>query len=80
MRRLANFESGVSGYVKAIATVSVYFPVDHRGEAEICCDQCKYFRRSTKSCGLAIGEICEYPMRHVGSRCPLKLEENDETV
>ena len=58
------------------ATVDVFFPVDKRGAADVCCYQCWYFRRNYQTCGLN-GEICQYPSKFVGSMCPLKLEGND---
>ena len=76
MFRLANFEGGVSSYVHAVATVEVYFPVDAKGNAEICCRQCPYFRTSSNSCALN-GEVCAYPNKYVGARCPLTPKEED---
>jgi hypothetical protein len=75
---MADFESGVSSYVMAEATVTVAFPVDHRGNADISCYQCYYFRRNYQTCGLN-GEICQYPNRYVGSLCPLKLKNENKT-
>lgn len=72
-----NFESGVAAYIKATATVEVYFPVDAKGNADISCNQCKYFRRQSRSCGLN-SEICQYPEHYVGGFCILKLEEEKE--
>lgn len=75
---MANFDSGVASYIHASAVVDVFFPVDRRGNADISCEQCYYYRRQSRSCALN-GEICEYPTRYVGSHCPLRLvEEGDE--
>ena len=71
---MADFDSGVSAYIHAQATVDVYFPVDWRGNADICCDQCVYFRRNYKTCGLN-GEVCQYPSNYVGASCPLTPTE-----
>jgi len=71
---MSNFETGVSGYVEAEATVRVFFPIDLRGNAEICCRQCYYFRTSSSSCALN-GEICQYPNKYVGASCPLRRTE-----
>ena len=68
------FESGVSSYVHARAIVDVFFPVDKRGNAEINCFQCYYFRRNYQTCGLN-GEIVAFPNKFVGQCCPLKPEE-----
>ena len=74
---MPDFESGVASYVHGQATVDVFFPVDHRGNADICCYQCWYFRRNNQTCGLN-GEMCQYPSKYVGSNCPLKLIEKQE--
>lgn len=68
---MANFESGVKSYIHAQATVDIFFPVDLKGNADISCNQCYYFRRQSRSCALN-GEICQYPERYVGDSCPLK--------
>lgn len=72
---MANFDNGVASYIHAQAKVDVFFPVDRRGNADISCNQCFYFRRSYKTCGLN-GEVCQYPEKYVGASCPLeKMEE-----
>lgn len=68
---MANFDSGVASYIHAQAKVYVVFPVDARGNADISCNQCYYFRRSYKTCGLN-GEVCQYPEKYVGASCPLE--------
>ena len=68
---MASFDSGVASYIHAQAKVDVFFPVDARGNADISCSQCYYFRRSYKTCGLN-GEVCQYPEKYVGAACPLK--------
>ena len=74
---MASFESGVASYIETEAVIRVFFPVDHKGNADISCGQCYYFRRNYRSCGLN-GEICEYPERYVGSHCPLREREEVE--
>ena len=69
---MSRFESGVSSYVHAAATVTVHFPVDNKGNAEINCAQCFFFREASRRCGLT-GEISEYPSKYVGSKCPLEV-------
>lgn len=78
---MADFESGVAEYVHAQAVVDVYFPVDFHGNADISCEQCYFFRRSYKTCGLN-GEVCQYPNKYVGGSCPLHIaeEENNNTM
>ena len=53
---MANFDTGIKEYIVAHATVTVCFPVDWKGNADICCDQCFFFRRNYKTCGLN-GEV-----------------------
>lgn len=74
---MANFESGVSRYIHAYATVHVGFPVDLKGNPDVSCSQCYYFRKNYKTCGLN-GEICEYPQNYIGSHCPLKILEEEQ--
>lgn len=73
---MANFESGVASYVHARATVDIWFPVDAKGNADISCNQCYYYRRQSRSCALN-GEICQYPEKWVGSHCPLSVVEEE---
>ena len=68
---MANFDNGIATYIHAQATVDVWFPVDRKGNADISCFQCYYYRRSYQTCGLN-GEVCAYPDKYVGSCCPLK--------
>jgi hypothetical protein len=74
---MASFESGVIGYIKAQTIVKVFFPVDAKGNADISCSQCYFFRESSKRCGLN-WEVCAYPNKYVGDRCPL-VRINEET-
>ena len=77
---MAFFETGVADYIHARATVDVFFPVDHKGNADISCNQCFFFRRNYSTCGLN-GEVCQYPNKYVGGSCPLKRvdETNNDT-
>nr|DAJ03908.1 MAG TPA: hypothetical protein [Caudoviricetes sp.] len=68
---MAYFEGGVSRYIKATATVEVYFPVDLKGNAYICCDACQFYRKSSSRCGLT-NEPMLWSGRYVGGDCPLK--------
>lgn len=74
---MANFESGVASYIHAHAVVEVFFPVDNKGNADICCAQCFYYREASKRCGLNF-EVCEYPNKYVGSSCPLVRTDEEE--
>lgn len=73
---MASFDSGVSSYIHAQAKVDVFFPVDAKGNADISCSQCYYFRRNYKTCGLN-GEVCQYPEKYVGASCPLEEAEEE---
>lgn len=68
---MANFDSGVSGYIKTKAVVTVNFPVDFKGCASICCMQCQFYSRNSGICQLT-KSIPAYPQKYVGQDCPLK--------
>lgn len=73
------FDSGISRYIKAQTTVTVYFPVDSKGVAYINCSQCEYYRMNAHRCGLT-GKVSAFPEKFVGGGCPLEVtgdEEND---
>ena len=72
---MASFDSGVSSYVHGRAIVDVYFPVDARGTASICCAQCFYFSEASKRC-LLNNEKPSYPGKYVGYLCPLKSDDD----
>lgn len=75
---MSRLDSGVKDYIRTRATVEIYFPVDWRGQADISCNQCFFFRRNYQTCGLN-GEVCQYPNKYVGDGCPLEpvSEENE---
>lgn len=52
---MANFENGVARYIKGRVTLTVGFPVDFRGNAEIACKHCKFYVRATQRCALNQG-------------------------
>ena len=74
---MACFESGVSRYIKATATVKVSFPVDLKGNAYICCDACQFYRKSSSRCGLT-NEPVLWTGRYVGGDCPLEPVKEEE--
>jgi hypothetical protein len=78
---MKKFESGVSRYIKGKCTVEVSFPVDHKGNADICCKRCKLFmmRSYVATCALT-GEIVPYPDNYVGVNCPLEVENENEST
>lgn len=75
---MPNFDRGVSGFVKMTCTVTVNFPIDHNGNADVSCSQCPYYSRSTRLCRLN-GEITHYPEKYIGYYCPLKTEEVEDS-
>lgn len=68
-----SFDSGVESYICGKAEVKVYFPVDRKGNADVSCRQCFFFREASSRCGIT-GQISEYPNKYVGSHCPLEME------
>lgn len=73
---MAGFDSGVKTYVTGTAIVVNHFPVSWKGEADISCKQCRFFRTTSRTCALN-DEVCEYPDKFVGSMCPLKRDEEE---
>ena len=77
---MANFDSGVKGYIKAVATVEVLFPIDWRDNAEIACKHCQFYSANSRTCALN-KKIVNYPERYVGEFCPLEeVKEEIENV
>ena len=71
---MANFESGVASYITGVATIKVNFPVDQKGNAEICCKHCPYLSSNERMCQLN-KEPVAFPNKFVGDHCPLRKEE-----
>ena len=71
---MANFDSGVKRFIKAQATVTVFFPVDMKDRADVNCYQCNFFSRQSGICQLT-KEVSEYPQKCIGSNCPLNVIE-----
>lgn len=66
---MADFSNGVSGYVNCTATISVSFPIDNRGNADVCCFQCPYYSHSSRICQLNKA-VPAYPSKYIGQECP----------
>jgi hypothetical protein len=49
---MPNFDSGVSGYIKGRCMVEVNFPIDVRNNADVSCNQCPYYGRTSRTCQL----------------------------
>ena len=73
---MPNFDSGVSAYIKATCTIEVGFPVDNRGRADVCCNQCPYYGRNSKTCQLN-KQVVHYPDNKIGYACPLNFVEEE---
>ena len=73
------FESGVPQFVHGIGLIHVYFPVDSKGREFCCCEQCQYYRYSSKSC--AITDFpCLSPTKSVGQFCNLLRVGSDQAA
>ena len=73
---MASFDSGCKGFVKAYAVVTVNFPIDWKGNADIACKHCPFYRYASRECGLN-KSIVNYPDTRVGVDCPL-IEVDEE--
>lgn len=69
---MPNFDSGVSGYITGRCTIEVHFPIDARGHEDVCCDQCPYYGRASKTCQLNKA-VVNYPEKFTGIHCPLEF-------
>jgi hypothetical protein len=69
---MADFSSGVKGYIKGHCTIEVGFPVDWKGKADVSCNQCPYFTRAYKTCQLN-KQLVNFPDTHIGAHCPLEF-------
>jgi hypothetical protein len=73
---MANFDSGVFGFVEGEYVVRVYFPVDKHGNSEIACKHCPFLSSNERMCQLNKKPVF-YPKAFVGYYCPLELKENE---
>ena len=75
---MANFDSGVKGYVTGQYLVKVHFPIDVKDNVEIACKHCPYLSSNERMCQLNKMPVA-YPNKYVGDFCPLKpLEREDK--
>lgn len=74
---MANFDSGVASYIIGKAEITVGFPVDDRGRADVSCNQCPYYGRSSKTCQLN-KQIVHFPEKYIGFNCPLTFPDEGE--
>lgn len=73
---MANFDSGVKGYVTGHYLVKVHFPVDFKDNAAICCKHCQFLSSNERMCQLNKQPVA-FPHRYVGDFCPLEREEEE---
>lgn len=69
---MPNYDSGVKGYIKGVATIEVNFPVDKNGKSCVSCSMCPYFAKYDCKCKLN-DRLCHFPSTHVGWACPLNF-------
>ncbi len=75
---MSALDNGVKEFIMMRAVITVGFPVNFAGVAEMNCFHCKFFTHSSGVCQLT-KEVSEYPQRYVGSHCPLEfIEESEE--
>ena len=74
---MADFSSGVKGFIKASAVISVSFPIDLKGNADVSCFQCPYYRQSSRICQLNKA-VPAYPSKYIGQDCPFWESLNKE--
>lgn len=75
---MPNFDSGVSGFLKGTCLVEVNFPIDSKGRPDVCCEQCPYYGRTSRTCQLN-KRVINYPNK-LGYYCPLNIEGEVEDV
>lgn len=73
---MANFESGVAGFVKTEYLVKVSFPIDFKGNEDICCKHCPFLSSNERMCQLNKQPVA-YPNKFVGYYCPLERKEEE---
>jgi hypothetical protein len=72
-----SMQSGVKAYKQGTAVVKASFPIDFKGNLFLACDYCRFYRQTSRRCGLN-GEIPAFPDRYIGEFCPLTFEEDKE--
>lgn len=70
---MPNFDNGVSAYIKGFCMVEVNFPIDSKGHADVSCNQCPYYGRTSKTCQLN-KQVVHFPDKYIGVSCPLNIE------
>lgn len=73
---MATFDTGVSRFIRGVAEVENFFPVDLKGNPDISCKHCRFYVQSRFRCALN-NEVCDYPDKFLGARCPLYFPEGE---
>jgi hypothetical protein len=76
---MANFESGVKGYVTRQFVVKVHFPVDFKDRAHIACKYCPFLSSNRCMCQLNKAPVA-FPETNIGEWCPLTAKEEDDGI
>lgn len=76
---MANFDSGVSGFIKGICSIEVNFPIDWNGKSHVCCTMCPYFAKYDSKCKITDG-LCHFPDKFVSATCPLEFTGEMEEI
>lgn len=58
------FESGVTDYVVGQTVVTVFFPVDRKGNEEVACKHCQFYDTARRRCWLT-AQVVNYPDKFV---------------
>lgn len=79
---MANVNNGCKGFVKTQTTITVYFPIDWNGKAEVVCKHCPYLSSNERTCQLNKKPVY-FPNSYLGEWCPLEqveteLKDNEE--
>ena len=70
---MSDYPTGVADYVVGTATVTNYFPINRRGDVDLCCEHCRFYVMRSRRCFLT-DELQHYPDRDRGMNCPLEIE------
>ena len=68
-----DYPAGISNYVIGRCEVTNYFPINRRGDVDLCCEHCRFYVMRSRRCFLT-DELQHYPDRDRGMNCPLEIE------
>ena len=61
--------TGIKDFCECSVMVKQFFPIGVDGKLNATCEKCRFYRFSSKKCGLT-DEVCFAPSRYVGNDCP----------